>query len=315
LSDTQKIPSLFDTELDLLNKSKHYVTEEELRVEINNIQQSQYLDELLAIEEPTSEDLSEITRLKDEGYISKYSKEKFGVMILRIVHRLSKRGNFAGYTEGWKMDFYSNALEKILSYAINNIDLEMISPRSGERVKVFAYITQIASNAFIEIINKRKQEQSDMMEYIIPFEDFYDHVKKYYNPVYDKKVDDKEKPDVKLVCVRDDDSLYKFTTEDDLTIGYKVVKVSDNDELDVDVCDFNNINGVFEVLKGFRESTNKIQFVFPLEYTMSFDEYTEITLLNYDFLNVTKVEKERYMPSFPKKQKKIREDKFEEWEA
>jgi hypothetical protein len=213
------------------------------------------------------------------------------------------------------MDFYSNALEKILSYAINNIDLEMISPRSGERVKVFAYITQIASNAFIEIINKRKQEQSDMMEYIIPFEDFYDHVKKYYNPVYDKKIDDKEKPDVKLVCVRDDDSLYKFTTEDDLTIGYKVVKVSDNDELDVDVCDFNNINGVFEVLKGFRESTNKIQFVFPLEYTMSFDEYTEITLLNYDFLNVTKVEKERYMPSFPKKQKKIREDKFEEWEA
>jgi hypothetical protein len=357
-SELKNHPSLFTTELESLSKANHYVTEEELRTEIYNIQNSQYLDELYFIKDnfnilketsldnpslittlsesilkkyihninkkptldvpylsslrsiPIIED--EINSLLSSGIISNYSKEQFGIMILRIVHRLSKKGNFAGYTEGWKMDFYSNALEKILSYAINNINLEMISPRSGERVKVFAYITQIASNAFIEIINKRKQEQNDLMEHIIPFEDFYDHVKKNYNPVYENIKETKEQPEIKLICIKDDDSLYKFKNENEDLIGYRVVQIEGLNY--IDICDLNNINGVLEVLTSFRLKTDKIQFIFPLEYTMSFNEYSEIILLNYKYLNVTKVEKEKYIPSFPKRQKKIREDRFEEWE-
>ena len=183
-----------------------YVTEEELREEINILQKSlrlRYLYELL--EDPNLSNIDdtkyntiykipkeeqndllvisttlikeEISELEQAGYIKNYSKEKFGEMILKIVIKLAKRGNFAGYT--WKEDFYSNALEKILSYAIVNIDLNMISPRTNLPVKVFAYITQIANNAFVEVINKRKEEQTMMMERIIPFEEFYEHVKQY----------------------------------------------------------------------------------------------------------------------------------------
>jgi hypothetical protein len=372
-ADSVDTPSLFAKELDSLNKNNHYVTEDELRYEVHNIQQSQYLDELLVYKDNISifnhllssdevnnmEDSktdsfnvldnilkeflvsgifkkhtyvkekeiyydvshliyfttldqvdTEITRLRTEGIVEKYSKEKFGTMILRIVHRLSKKANFAGYTEGWKMDFYSNALEKILSYAINNINLDMISKRSGETVKVFAYITQIAHNAFVEIINKRKQEQNDMMEYIIPFEDFYDHVKKYYNPVYDKKVEEKERPEVIFSCVPGEvlDENLVFETEAG-PVSYIVVNQNG-----AYIGDFDTHYGILKVLKEYREDYSRVQFQFPMEYIMSFDEYTEITLLNFSFLNVTKKEKDKYIPSFPKRQKAIKEDTFQEWE-
>ena len=153
-----------------------YVTEEELREEIFNIQQSYKLNNLLALPELTEDDKIEIENLRNNGVPEKYSKEAFGNMILMIVQKLAKKGNFAGYT--WQEDFYSNAIEKILTYATTNADLNMVSRVSGERTKIFAYISQIASNAFIEVINERKQEQADMMEHIIPFEDFYSQVKK-----------------------------------------------------------------------------------------------------------------------------------------
>jgi hypothetical protein len=72
--------------------------------------------------------------------------------------------------------------------------------------------------------------------------------------------------------------------------------------------------GILKVLKEYREDYSRVQFQFPMEYIMSFDEYTEITLLNFSFLNVTKKEKDKYIPSFPKRQKAIKEDTFQEWE-
>lgn len=296
-----------------------YVTEEELREEIDKLQKSKKLTELvkkynnlknldLSLETEEIDSLQQaIELLKEEGIVENYSKEQFGIMILKIVQKLATRPNFGGYTESWKHDFYSNALEKILAYAINNIDLEMISPRSGERVKVFAYITQIASNAFIEVINKRKEEQNMIMEKLIPFEDFYSHVKKYYNPVYEKIKEDKEDADIKLGYVEDNNGTPFYDSEGTLIGTYRLTQ--DSETLG------NWGPSVYTILKKYRKRTDKIKIVYPEAYKMSMDEYNNINSLGYSFLNVHKDCKEGYVPHFPKRQKKIKVDKFEDWEV
>ncbi len=236
----------------------------------------------------------EISDIESKGFKRKHSKEKFGTMILMIVERLAKKSNFAGYT--WKDDFYSNALEKILSYALTNIDLDMISKRSKQRVKIFAYITQISSNAFLEVINQRKQEQTDMMEKIIPFEDFYAHVKQYYNPVYDKKEEIKEDAKVKLRYVESDEGikLVRKGLKSDRIIG--------------------DFTSVYDILSRYRNKVDKIEIVYPESYKMLVDEYDKVVALDYKFLNVHRDYDEGYKPSFPKRQKKDVVDKFLGWE-
>lgn len=270
-----------------------YVKEEELRTEIYNIQQSNKLKKLLEDYKnyEDAETLEHIQALKDKGIVPNYSREIFGNMILQIAKKLSMKSNFAGYT--WHEDFYSNALEKILTYAINNADLNMISKRSKERTKIFAYISQICTNAFLEIINQRKQEQSDMMEFIIPFEDFYEHVKQNYNPVYEKKVEDKELPDIRLNYTVDEDGNYLVIDGED------IIQLFDT---------------VYSVLKQYREKTDKIEFVYPEYYSISLEELSLIDTLNYKFLNVHRDYTEKWRPSFPRKEFKNKIDKFEEWE-
>jgi hypothetical protein len=240
---------------------------------------------------PNQDTLKDIDFLKDKGIIENYSREAFGNMILKISHKLARCSNFIGYT--WHEDFHSNALEKILSYSLTNADLEMISKRSKERVKIFAYITQICRNAFIEIIKLRKQEQSDMMKFIIPFEDFYDHVKHYYNPVYDEIIENRELPDIRLNYILNEDLTYS------VTINSYVVRIFDT---------------VYNVLKYYRDTYNKVEFIYPESYSINMDELALIDTLNFEYLNLHKDSRAKYIPSFPKKEFKIRIDKFEEWE-
>lgn len=270
-----------------------YVSEEELRNEIYNIQLSTKLNKLLDMYkiEPNEDVLKDIEDLKSKGIIENYSRESFGNMILKISHKLAGSSNFIGYT--WHEDFHSNALEKILSYALVNADLDMISKRSKEKVKIFAYITQICRNAFIEIINLRKQEQNDMMEFIIPFEDFYDHVKHYYNPVYDKIIENRESPDIRLNYILNSDLTYS------ITINSEVIRLFDT---------------VYNVLKQYKEKYNKIEFIYPESYSISMDELSLIDTLDFEFLNLHKDTQAKYIPSFPKKEFKIKIDKFEDWE-
>lgn len=277
-----------------------YVTEEELREEIYLLQQSKRLSELLEYvkENPNEEDLATIEELIKAGIEPKRSKENFGIMILKIVNKLSTRGNFAGYTESYKQDFYSNSLEKILSYALNNIDLEMISPRSNERVKVFAYLTQIAMNAFIEVINKRKAEQKMINEQIVPFEDFYEHVKKYYSPIRDEVKLEREQPDIVLGYIldeSDENNKQYYLTENTIEVGLLE-------------------SSLYDILAKYRENYTKISFTYPEEYIMSLDEYMQINTLNFQYLNLHRYEKEPYKPSFPKRQKREIVDTFKGWE-
>lgn len=86
------------------------------------------------------------------------SKEKFGIMLLLIIKNLGTMPSFSGYSDNWKTDFFSNAIEKTLLY-LDNFDESLLSKRTGEKSKAFAYVTQICFNAFINIINIRKKEE------------------------------------------------------------------------------------------------------------------------------------------------------------
>lgn len=93
------------------------------------------------------------------------SKEKFGQMLLLMIKNLATMPSFSGYSENWKTDFFSNAIEKTLLY-LNNFDEKLLSKRTGERSKAFAYVTQICFNAFVNIINIRKKEDAFLKDTI-----------------------------------------------------------------------------------------------------------------------------------------------------
>lgn len=105
---------------------------------------------------------SEIERLKNLT-IETQNKELMGHYILLITKNLAKKSCFAGYTLNWKDEFFSRAIEHCFKY-IHNFDEEKISERSGQKVKAFAYVTQIIYTAFLDVISKRKKEQERLSQ-------------------------------------------------------------------------------------------------------------------------------------------------------
>lgn len=82
--------------------------------------------------------------------------ERFGSIIMEMVRHILTKPQFRGYT--YYDDFMSDSVFKILKY-LDNFDHTIISKRSGEPVKAFAYISQIITNSIIFIISKNKKEQ------------------------------------------------------------------------------------------------------------------------------------------------------------
>lgn len=99
----------------------------------------------------------EIEYLKELD-IHKQDKKRLGLMILLIIKNLAKKPCFAGYSNNWKDDFYSKGIENCLKY-LHNFNEDKISKRTGQKIKAFAYITQIVYMSFISVINERKQEE------------------------------------------------------------------------------------------------------------------------------------------------------------
>ena len=102
---------------------------------------------------------------KEVELTSVVSKEKFGIMLLLMIKNIATMPSFSGYSDNWKTDFYSNAIEKTLLY-LDNFDEELLSKRSGDKSKAFAYVTQICFNAFVNIINIRKKENAFLKDTI-----------------------------------------------------------------------------------------------------------------------------------------------------
>lgn len=173
-------------------------------------------------------------------YIKDYSKETFGEMILMLIKNLLKKHCFSGYTQEWKEDFAIDAIDKILRY-MHNFDPSKISERSGKRVKAFAYLTQITTQAFISVINKKNDEKHKSKNYdVISYSSMYSE--SFVNKLYHN------------------DNQSRFTEPE---IKYKEYHVKSLDE-------------IIDILKDYNES-NAIKITYPLEIkSIPLDVYAEI---------------------------------------
>lgn len=97
-----------------------------------------------------------IIKKSENTPIDNLNYERFGFIIMEMVRHILTKSQFRGYT--YYDDFMSDSVFKILKY-LDNFDHTIISKRSGEPVKAFAYISQIITNSIIFIISKNKKEQ------------------------------------------------------------------------------------------------------------------------------------------------------------
>lgn len=75
---------------------------------------------------------------------------KIGQAILDIANRRTNSYQFVGYTEAWKQEMISDAIETCVRYAHN------FNPAKSENP--FAYITQLVNNALITRIKTEKKQ-------------------------------------------------------------------------------------------------------------------------------------------------------------
>lgn len=163
--DREKIPTSNQIAHDALSANEQYVKSWEppldavkihKRFETKRDNYIKYLVNRIA-EENRQQDIDMLAYAKDIQLLPKISKEKFGQMLLLMIKNMATMPSFSGYTENWKTDFYSNAIEKTLLY-VHNFDEDLLSKRTGDKSKAFAYVTQICFNAFVNVINIRKAE-------------------------------------------------------------------------------------------------------------------------------------------------------------
>ena len=174
-----------------------------------------YKQELLERQKDTSlpiETQDKITEslkyIQDLELKSDANKERFGVMLLLMIKNLRTMPSFSGYSENWATDFFSNAVEKTLLY-LDNFDENLLSKRTGDKSKAFAYVTQICFNAFVNVINIRKKE-SEFLKDTISFETHnFDGVKNLLTP--DRNTQEQE-------YTIDISSIYKITIKKTDTI-------------------------------------------------------------------------------------------------
>lgn len=94
--------------------------------------------------------MKEIWYLLDTGVIT----EQLGEYIIQIVDGLSKKPNFYSYT--YKEEMKSDAQVAIIK-GLHNFD-----PHKYEYPNPFSYITMIAWNAFVNVINKEKRKSNTL---------------------------------------------------------------------------------------------------------------------------------------------------------
>lgn len=239
----------------------NYVDKEEITTEILNIQLREKVRKVIrSIEELESnggcknelENLyQEKENLISQGADPDYSRQKFGEIVLLINENLLKKPCFRNYSENWTEDFKSNAIYKIFKY-INNFDPNKISKVTGKKISSFAYLTQITYMAFVEVINKRKKDNTDLMDKVIPLNEL-----KPEHFSYSKFIRE---------------STYNNDVEDDMTY-INITKID---------------TSLFLELKKLREDLDSVHVTYPKDYNLSIDEYDKIKTLNFKTLNIIK---------------------------
>ena len=192
-----------------------------------------------------------------------------------IINNLKKRPQFSGYTSNWTEDYVSNSIYKMLKY-IHNFDHTRISKITNQPVSPFAYLTQIAKAAFIEVINRRKNEEMNIKE-------------SYQYHELDELIQNVNR------------KLNGDNTKDLYDDGIKHYNLR---KLDIDG---NKFTTLYDMLKFLKErGDRKLKIEYPKKYNLSIEEYNMITELgNFEYLSLTK-------KSYKQKKKEILLDEEEE---
>ena len=260
----------------------NYIDDEVLRDEMLKIKSSTRLKEIKQLlETKQSKDLiKEQNELISKGYVENYSKTAFGEMVLQIVKRRATSYNFSSYT--YKEEFYSNAIDKIMAYAVKNFDPDYINPRTNKKSKAFSYLTEIASRAFVTIINEYRQEQEEISN-LIPYDSLSQNV---FN-----------KSENKLCIVEEN-----LNFDEEYYLLY-------NDKLKYENKEYDNIYTFLKEKEG-----NNIKVIYPKEYKISLEEYDMIKSLKFNYLDLKKERDVKYIPTFPRRVKKSKENLTKDWE-
>ena len=205
------------------------------------------------------------------------SKEKFGQMLLLMIKNIATMPSFSGYSDNWKTDFYSNAIEKTLLY-LDNFDENLLSKRTGERSKAFAYVTQICFNAFVNIINIRKQEDGFLKNTISLESANLDGMKNYSTQPKDE-VKEVQKPLNEYII-----SIKKLEDLDEAIIkGIEYIENS-NDILLVNRC---NISEIEDLLKNTPKKDQDEDFMLYIK-DMRYKILPELSTFTIDTLRILK---------------------------
>ena len=183
---------------------------------------------------------SEVTPIDYKNY------ERFGAIIMEMVKHILTKPQFRGYT--YFDDFMSDSVFKILKY-LDNFDHTIISKRSGEPVKAFAYISQIIQNSIIYIISKNKKEQ-DFIKQQLSIQLNNDNLLEQWE-VKTPKLQEKE---IHIKAKNVIKRIYDLLEENKEYLKDKnnilVVKCKDYNDLDID--DLSGIESIKKVYKNFK---------------------------------------------------------------
>ena len=191
-------------------------------------------------------------------------KTKFATQCMLIINNLQKRPQFSGYTSNWTEDYISNSIYKMLKY-IHNFDHTRISKITGESVSPFAYLTQIAKAAFLEVIKKRKREDSFIKE-TVQYHELEDLV---------------NRANTNIENMGNRSSLNNEYYYDDDIIHYNLRKL---------VIDDIRFETIYDMLKYlFDKDVKKVKIEYPKKYNISLDEYEKISSIGtFDYLSLVK---------------------------
>lgn len=299
-----------------------YLNEKILKDEILKLQAR---NRLLKLHELGITDSEEVLRLQKRYKVDRhYRNTRFGEMVNEIVTNLAKKSNFVGYSNNWKDEMKSNAIEKIMGYSINNFNSKLLSNRTNEPVKAFAYITQIASNAFIEVINRMKKHQESLENTIdyneIPYETSLSSRNKIRNVEYTNRnfknwikseVDNINMCPRGYVCKEINGLVYimigrdkNILADESLRDGMYVILNSEDEIIDKGI--FTN---VYDIIKKYIN----ISFTYPIDYLLTKEEFLKINTIESKFKKIQKYS-DTYIPRFPKREKAIKKSIFEDWE-
>jgi len=261
-----------DFNIEYISK-KEFPSEESIRKEFEE-ERSLYVKYLQNLESDPEEEFTDKHK-SDLEYVNKLvltsnvSKERFGNILILMTQNLTRMPSFAGYSNNWKVDFISQAIEKTLLY-LNNFDAKILSKRTAQKSKAFAYVTQICFNAFIDIINKRKKEEN-MLRNCVSYESAqWDNVRN----VHAKEKKSKEYIEVQSLDIQledeelqqvIDDAIEMFVTNNHI-IETNVVKQGEVDSYTPeDLKDIECYNYVQDLIKEIKISQENLLSKKPFE--------------------------------------------------